>query len=699
MASFLNDLDFLEQLNNQKLKKYFVKILVLDINENPIRTIEGRVQTGGSINIDGSSAMRRSCSLTFIAEEGENDLTDVDNLLSINKRIQIFEGIENNVNNKYGDDEKICWFKLGTFVIIDPSISHNTKGVTISLTCKDKMCTLNGDCGGGLPTSITFHEYDQLDEEGNRQAVPQLVYDIIQTLVCNYGGESISKIFISDVEREIKQIVRYSGTKPLYYNPTNNYYTLDENEIINPEEWKVFSKNSDVGYIYTPFTYPGELISNIGDTVTSVLDTICSTLGNYEYFYDVDGNFIFREKKNYLNNSYNPTNKYRLDNYRRVDIDENNLAIINETNYYVDFSSNGKSIYTFSEGDELISSYTAAPSYSKIKNDFHIWGKSDNETQSAIHYHLVIKKKPEYGKRTWYVAFLKNEDGEYDGRIRLATPEETKIASGYVSSNTLYLTKDDENEVSEEKLITTDEDIQVLNEEEQMLVNAENVEIVPYKAADWRAEIYLQGLEKQQLQQRPDIYEQELLDLFDSIYNFKDKCFKSDIVKNPNELLYFFDYLEPTNKTIGISVDALRPRVYSYQQDKIKKLFTEDVPNLILVNAEDTTGEKEKTIERCKKEGQPYSNINAVIYSYLSIGTYGYSAQEVARDLLYQYTDFNETVTLQSIPIYYLEPNRRITLQDRSSGIKGDYVIKSISLPFNAVQTMNISATKALERI
>lgn len=696
MTSFLNDYQFLEKLNEQPLKIYYVKILVLDIEEKPIRAIEGRVQSGGSINIDGSSSMRRSCSLTFVAEEGNNDLTDIDNLLSINKRVQIFEGLKNDIDDRYDD---ICWFKLGTFVIIDPSITHNTKGVTISLSCKDKMCTLNGECGGGLPTSITFHEYDQLDENGERTSVPQLIYDIIQTLVCNYGGEPISKIFISDVEREIKQTVRYIGVAPLYYNPANNYYTLDENEVTNPNEWQVFSTNSDIGYIYTPFTYPGELISNIGDTVTSVLDTICDTLGNYEYYYDIDGNFIFREKKNYLNKSYNPTNQYRLDNYRRVEIDNNNLAAIDDTNYYVDFSSNGQSIYTFQNGSSLVSSYSAAPAYSKIRNDFHIWGKTDDESKSAIHYHLVIKKKPEYGKKTWYVAFLKNEDGEYNGRIRLATATETKIASGYMGNNTLYLTKDEENNVENEKWTTTDEDIQVLDAEEQLLVNAEDIEIVPYKAADWRAEIYLQGLEKQQLQQRPDIYEQELLDLFDSIYDFKNKCFKSDIVKNPNELLYFFDYLEPTDKTIGISVDALHPRVYSYQQDKIKKLFTEDVPDLILVNAEGEAEEREKIIDRCKREGQPYSNISAVIYSYLAIGTYGYSAQEVARDLLYQYTDFNETVNLQTIPIYYLEPNRRITIQDRSTGIKGDYVIKSITVPFNAGQNMSISATKALERI
>jgi hypothetical protein len=44
----------------------------------------------------------------------------------------------------------------------------------------------------------------------------------------------------------------------------------------------------------TPMTYPGELVKKAGETVTSLLDSIISTLGNiYEYFYDVDGRFIF----------------------------------------------------------------------------------------------------------------------------------------------------------------------------------------------------------------------------------------------------------------------------------------------------------------------------------------------------------------------------------------------------------------------
>jgi hypothetical protein len=35
------------------------------------------------------------------------------------------------------------------------------------------------------------------------------------------------------------------------------------------------------------------LVSSIGETITSILDKIKNMLGEYEYFYDLDGRFIF----------------------------------------------------------------------------------------------------------------------------------------------------------------------------------------------------------------------------------------------------------------------------------------------------------------------------------------------------------------------------------------------------------------------
>ena len=646
---YLKDSAFLKQLDNENNKTIYVKIVVLDLNENPIREISGRVSNQGSVNIDGKSAMRRTANITFLAEEVNNDLQNVDNILSINKKIQLLIGVENTINNIY---DNIIWFPMGIYVIIQPNLSHSLQGVTISLTLKDKMCLLNGECGGTLPASITFHEYSQLQPDGSSIDTPQLIFDIIQTLVCNYGGVPISKIIINDIPREIKQIVRYVGSIPLYYNTVTSVFSTDAETIEkdpNRGEWIVFNYNEDIGYTYTDFIYPGELISGIGENVCNILDKIKTALGNFEYFFDANGNFVFQEVRNYLNNFYNAIDDqfapYRLYNSGKLELQTNNLNILDIKNYVIDYRSNNKSIYTFEEGNGLITSFSNSPSYTNIKNDFHIWGK--NGENQVIHYHLALMNKPTI-MNTYYVIFPEDLDGNKTGEIRLAN----------------------------------------LNEKGEA-----------YIPSDWRAELYLRGLQKLQLQQRPDIYEQELLDLFGTIYDFVNKRFKVDLINNPNNLVYFFDALEPVDKMHGCSIDALYPRILVCQEEHINKLYNKDIPNIIVINQEEDIIKKTELIARCELEGQPYAYVTSTIYNKIVLGTVGYAAHTKARELLYQHTNYKETISLQSIPIYYLDVNRRITVHDMASNIYGDYVINNISIPLNSGGTMAISATRALERI
>jgi len=49
----------------------------------------------------------------------------------------------------------------------------------------------------------------------------------------------------------------------------------------------------DAGYRITDLVYSGDLITSIGETLTSMLDKIKNMLGEFEYFYDTDGRFIF----------------------------------------------------------------------------------------------------------------------------------------------------------------------------------------------------------------------------------------------------------------------------------------------------------------------------------------------------------------------------------------------------------------------
>ena len=71
-----------------------------------------------------------------------------------------------------------------------------------------------------------------------RHRNPQKIFDIIQTLVCNYGGEAISNIIINDVPLELRSSVRYTGSGTLFYNSATDMYTQDsEVAAANDGNW------------------------------------------------------------------------------------------------------------------------------------------------------------------------------------------------------------------------------------------------------------------------------------------------------------------------------------------------------------------------------------------------------------------------------------------------------------------------------
>ena len=92
------DAAFLEEMDSLHLQEQYVKITLLDWNENPLREIQG-VSTGGSINLNGDSSMRRTCSLTMVAPNEEfSGVTNVESLFSINKKIYVEIGLKNMIS-------------------------------------------------------------------------------------------------------------------------------------------------------------------------------------------------------------------------------------------------------------------------------------------------------------------------------------------------------------------------------------------------------------------------------------------------------------------------------------------------------------------------------------------------------------------------------------------------------------------------
>lgn len=411
---YLNDTTFLEEIESKHQQTQYVKITILDWNENPIQDIQGLI-TGGSISLNGSSSIRRTCNLTMFAyQENYMRISDPNNMISINKKIYLEIGLKNNTK-KYLDQD-IIWFPQGVFGITNCSTSHSTSGVSINLSLQDKMCFLNGTCGGVIPASVEFHKYDTIDPSTGEYVTSYPTIDqIIRELVNHWGNEQLGKIIISDIDKRIKIAMRWIGDSPIYaVSDKGSYFmTLSKSEAQSYEAYTEYNWGEDVGYTYTDFTYPGELVANPGDNVCTILDKIKSTLGNFEYFYDIYGNFIFREIKNYLNTTQATTD----------------LEGMKKENYLVDISK-GAAQYSFINSP-LVINYSNTPAYQNIKNDYVVWGTRENSEgiKVTIRYHLAIDKKPTVGN-IYHVFFYTDED---DGLVKAKVPVKYQTKDNFPS--------------------------------------------------------------------------------------------------------------------------------------------------------------------------------------------------------------------------------------------------------------------------
>jgi len=125
MPNPLIDKEFLKKLDEFPLREIYVRIIALTFDEHPIDEIQGRA-TAGSINIDGDSAVRRTCSLTLLAD----NLDTRDYYWGLKNKFKLEVGMKNFVDVKYGD---IIWFPQGIFLITSFNTSETPTGYTINI--------------------------------------------------------------------------------------------------------------------------------------------------------------------------------------------------------------------------------------------------------------------------------------------------------------------------------------------------------------------------------------------------------------------------------------------------------------------------------------------------------------------------------------------------------------------------------------
>lgn len=825
MRNPMLDKDFLYDLNQYKHKELYAKIISLNFQELPLEEIEGRITQGGPLNIDGNSAVRRTCNLTLVAK----DINLTDFYWSVSNKFKLEIGLRNFINKDYPD---IIWFKQGIYVITSFNSALTNNNYTISISGKDKMCLLNGDMGGNLSSSVDFGKIDtyksvysiaEIKDQSQYKAGKYYTYNsgnkqyelsngpfdkqknyyikddlleqedlplkqIIREAVHTYGKEPYHNIVINDLDESGLELLEYRGEVDLYllYNEDANIYdqiTLKGEFEVYPENGGIikledckkntaiaiedfneertifyideekkgtrysvtkisFSDNEGIltaGYRITDLVYAGELISSIGETVTSILDKIKNMLGSFEYFYDVDGRFIFQAKKVYANHHWNSLKQPDDNVFARDAIEESPYA------------------YSF-EDVNLIQKFQNTPTLNNLKNDYSIWGvrKGVSGAEIPIHARYAIHEKPEYYKSydgivytvkdyDWReliyqmaVDYYKyNQDPDFYYNItrnnitkdknyyptgdtgyemfysdlqgfwrELYNPEAEPIyemIGGYYKNIEYYKTEAKQ-ENFKDCFIRTDKGIEKVSEDavfdEKQQYYTDNKELASEEtfiiSSTWIE------YEKKKDNEGKEIFqcdyflkpknESEKLDTKN--YSEINYYWNKNVIEAPDLLNYWLDFYEggADLQRYSISVVGDRPKVVN--DSKITSIYFRDIPQIIYLSAKDA-----QVQEYNRKTGYTYIQLTKEIEDLFTISAQGKSAQEEMNSLINQYSYCVEGLTVTTIPIYNLEPNSLIYIHNDENHINGKYQVSKITLPLTYNGMMSITATKVIDPI
>ena len=775
--------NFLEQLDQLGHKTVYARIISLTKNERPVEQIEGHI-TGGSISLDGTSALRRSCQLSIAALK----LSISDYYWTMNTKFKLAIGIKNTISNEYPE---IIWFDQGIYVITQFSQSVSATAQTINISGQDKMCLLNGTLGGTLNSSIDF---GQIEEEikgvWRKRKLP--IKEIVREMVHQYAGEPFYNIIVDDLDMKGLTLQQYRYDRPMYIwreinSDTFKQGTLDGNtqcywngtpiklhelenkgfqfdllnELREPAELSEIKFNSateaqswylakidygeTAGYTESDLVYPSDLIANPGDSITSVLDKIRTFLGNFEYFYNIYGQFVFQKKQ-------------------IQDNDFNNIA------------------YKFLNNN-FITTFNNSPDIKNIRNDFSVWG--ERPTGAPIHLRYAIDQKPFSYTR---IEVSDSELEAYNAKYGTALKGQNLVT--YVVNNTqdyvidgsiLYINIDADYDpinsslsffYADQPISQQDGVIKITlkdSDARELKIVKDWREIIYYMALDYQKYNHLDDFELRIIQANPGLYSngltgyeqyytdmagfwrdvynpeyeidnQELLSKQLIIYNLLqlDEKAEEQIVElnsiiqeieaytavyqgyvqigekwwqekeppkevplwlqydkvaenfgwsyaylnDPANLIFWFDFLDTTGELGQFSVPMIGSRPKAKTDKNVKSIDYLTTPNIIFgASSGDNPGYR-------------YFNVPDMDNMF-SKSAQGKSAKEELYNLLYQHGYCSESITIAATPIYYLEPNSRIFVNDAKTGINGEYIISRIQLPLAYSGTMSITATRA----
>ena len=188
------------------------------------------------------------------------------------------------------------------------------------------------------------------------------------------------------------------------------------------------------------------------------------------------------------------------------------------------------------------------------------------------------------------------------------------------------------------------------------------------------------------------------LDFYEESYDYfiegENKAWNKNVIDSPDILNFWMDFLDTEGELKQYSIQAVGDRSKVVNDKDVKSIYFRQVPEIIFIDSESLLEE-----EINETNYRHYTKIRNIPMNLFSISAQGKSAQDALDNLLYNHSYCIESITLQAIPIYYLEPNTRILVYDDMSKINGEYLVSKISLPLAYNGMMTINATKAPTRL
>ena len=176
------------------------------------------------------------------------------------------------------------------------------------------------------------------------------------------------------------------------------------------------------------------------------------------------------------------------------------------------------------------------------------------------------------------------------------------------------------------------------------------------------------------------------------------KYWNKEVFTNPENLLFWFDFIDAeTNSELSMyAVDNIGLRSMAKNDSAVKAVAYKEVPNVLFV-VNPTPAE----LAQIKTDNPGYTvlSLSENLKDVFRMSVQGKSAKDEIDTQIYNKACCCESITINSVPIYHIEPNAKIYIKDTKAGINGAYLAErmSINLAYNGM--MNITATKIIDRI